>query len=396
MKFSKIAGYSIFGIFTIKVAAFFAISTISMILFSIIKILKNPFISKVDVILPLIILSYVIFGGLIASSFEFKFLLMVEFWQGEGRFMLSMIMSIMILILMKNQIVNIDNIIKVMSVMTLIFLIFWAAGFNFFSVARLDHFGGLLTSHSGAGMFYGCLFIFTFCRFSEGVIWKFFTFVFFIAMILTASRLTVVALLGAFFIVFFLNKNAWQVKNFIKGLIILSLSIYSVSFTDLADRFMPLFDPQTYDDIFRVLQIDYVPGEETNHGGQAHNILQRIIYWNYAFERAAISPLWGTGFGTFNDNYEQIILGFHISTFQRLDLGNAHNTFLHILSENGILGLILVLYFYTKAIFANSNNKRNKLLYWHLILSGCFSHALGAPSVIIPTLVLALSADIKK
>lgn len=396
MKSAKIAAYNIFGIFTIKIPWIFIVLTSLSAFLALNKILRNPVVKKNIIVLPSIILFLIISSGLIAGSLQINHLSKVEYWQGEGRAMLTILLSIIILTLMNGQVVNIDKIVMAMSFLTLLFLLFWLAGSGFFSVAKMNHFGGLLTSHSGAGMCFGSLFIYAWTRSTSDFFWKVLATIFLIAAFLTASRLTVVALLGAFAIRGFHKSQSWTPGKLFGGLVSIFFAFYFLSITSLSDRFAPLFETQTYYDIVDVASVEYRPGVETSHGGHAHNILHRIVLWKYAIGRAASSPIWGTGFGTFNDDSRSTLAGIHISSNQRLDLGNAHNTFLHILSENGLLGLILVTFFYTKAIFANSNSRRNKLLYWHIMISGLFSHSLGAPSAVIPTLILALSKEQNK
>lgn len=71
---------------------------------------------------------------------------------------------------------------------------------------------------------------------------------------------------------------------------------------------------------------------------------ERVFLWKSAVQMFVDKPFFGVGLGRF----EKVYLENYISPFAKERLGHAHNNFMHILAENGIVGLLgfLVLFSY--------------------------------------------------
>ena len=77
-------------------------------------------------------------------------------------------------------------------------------------------------------------------------------------------------------------------------------------------------------------------------------MLRRIIYWTYALERFLQSPIIGIGWGRFNDPHLRMTgtKGFIYVASQGQRVFSplqAHNSYLHLLCESGLLGLALLM-----------------------------------------------------
>jgi O-antigen ligase len=90
-----------------------------------------------------------------------------------------------------------------------------------------------------------------------------------------------------------------------------------------------------------------------------HNLVVRVYLWKYALHLARSSPLIGVGFGRFNDSYPDFrgikhVVWLMVDAERNLgsgidweaeqlmvSTGNAHNSYLHIAAETGVLGLAL-------------------------------------------------------
>lgn len=132
-------------------------------------------------------------------------------------------------------------------------------------------------------------------------------------------------------------------------------------------------------------------------------IILRVFHlWPYAISMFLYSPFLGTGFGSYNDFPYSLkgikhILGYKAPEMIINNSGHAHNTFLHILAENGIVGLGLLLFFLVrlrKYIMQIENEAIRMALHLALltILVCSFTeHRLFIPSQVFPfTIILGL------
>lgn len=87
------------------------------------------------------------------------------------------------------------------------------------------------------------------------------------------------------------------------------------------------------------------------------SVLQRFFTWNVAYRNFTQSPLIGKGFDSFADQYKEEIEKYKIDPAYREKFphalpsaNNAHNFFLHFLSETGIVGLVAILWFWAAVV----------------------------------------------
>lgn len=125
--------------------------------------------------------------------------------------------------------------------------------------------------------------------------------------------------------------------------------------------------------------------------------------WPKAIRMFFSSPLIGTGYGSFNDEPENLfvivkgLLALNQPTEYIFNSSHAHNTFLHVLAETGIVGLFFLI-FLLHRIWNSIMRINNKPLRYGLYIGLCVNvfssfteHRLFTPSQMIPfVLVLGM------
>lgn len=138
------------------------------------------------------------------------------------------------------------------------------------------------------------------------------------------------------------------------------------------------------------------------------NIIGRAVVYGKAIHLFMESPLFGVGEGRFDDNGSCKNIGsavcIHNHGKSQFDGHTAHNSFLHILAEEGLLGFLFVLIILLK--LKNLIMKRSFLIkskglnpaaitavWWCFILASLFQHTLASPlyafSFLLPLIVVA-------
>jgi O-antigen ligase len=133
-----------------------------------------------------------------------------------------------------------------------------------------------------------------------------------------------------------------------------------------------------------------------------------MLYWRHALDRFASSPVVGIGFGRFTDAQ---LHGWGVPGVLDLALegselvtapGGAHNSYLHLLAENGLVGLGLMLALWAAiarrlSVLAHSRPRGDEVRAAALagqavvvfaLVGACFGHALAAPTVCLPALAI--------
>jgi O-antigen ligase len=131
-------------------------------------------------------------------------------------------------------------------------------------------------------------------------------------------------------------------------------------------------------------------------GSKDANVLQRVLYlWPRAVDLFIESPIFGTGYGSYNDIPYQLSGLPHVFVFNHpLELSfnsaHAHNTYLHVLAETGLVGLGLLLVMLVKmrqsinSLEPASVRLALKIAFWVAVFSSMSEHRLFTPAQMLP------------
>jgi putative inorganic carbon (hco3(-)) transporter len=186
------------------------------------------------------------------------------------------------------------------------------------------------------------------------------------ALFLSFSRgswLGAVAAAGVMLI--FWPKRRWLGVALAGGGLIAFLALYQFGL-------LPASISNRFADVGDFLQVYDVRGVHINDTNFA--IVERLAHWQAAVNMANAQPLFGVGFGNYNPSYQT----YRLAAWQ-YGLGHAHNIYLNVLAETGVVGLIAYLIFWLgivaltiRAISQNSTFSLNRALAIGLL--GCWVH----------------------
>lgn len=203
-----------------------------------------------------------------------------------------------------------------------------------------ETFGGLFEARNAVGGFLSqvCCAAYVFARLKNKLF--FFALAFFLLMIVaTYSRGSILGFLFAVIIFEFVNRA----KFLIYSRILMIGMFVSVFLVTLMIGFVNIgIYKETY-----ARGVDYIGDAE--NGKEANIAIRAFFVWPKAVDNFLESPLLGLGFGSFDDDIsvDRSIPGFAVaSPIERVhSSAHAHNTFLHILAEQGLIGLFCFLAF---------------------------------------------------
>lgn len=158
----------------------------------------------------------------------------------------------------------------------------------------------------------------------------------FYIFLLAGSRAFMLGLAGATAYLVLTSRLSYA-KKLCSAAIVMSLLVTTILASPAADR----------------MSYDYVSSD--------NNLLTRISYWQRAISFISDSPLIGMGIGSFNDSSlqtEQLAPGVKTRSTSTKFFGenHAHNIVLHILSEQGVIGLTLLTSFWWAIISRHPRN----------------------------------------
>ncbi|NJM75998.1 MAG: O-antigen ligase family protein [Acaryochloridaceae cyanobacterium RU_4_10] len=361
-------------------------------------------------ILILINFLYWIISGFLVGAIDFTSFADPLFYDGDARVFLSY-SSLLFFCVSSSNLNSLHyslNIIRGLSSFSFLLFLFWIpTKAQFISEGLANNFAAFLTSHTGAGTFFGFLSIilFFYGYFNKSKFDLILSFMMLLAVFGTGSRATVVGLVIVGFWFVFSN---FKLKKFIfiSLISIALLAILPIIATHTFERISLLFDSNVFTLIFEQIKIGESDGWEPGYSerelasGEA-NILSRIVFWSYAIHRFLQSPVFGIGWGRYNDlsvNFSGIPGLIYIATSgdRRFGAASAHNSYLMLLCESGIIGLVLLLWLWwsiylnlnkAKIYFSKSPSIQSYFIaaqgtVWFTLTAAMFGHSLAAhPSV---------------
>ncbi|PQO94790.1 hypothetical protein C5614_19635 [Massilia phosphatilytica] len=213
-----------------------------------------------------------------------------------------------------------------------------------------------------------------------------------LALILTDSRGSIVAILAA--VSYDRFSRRWP--RLALGLLLLFVAGLLAGLVAAYLLWQDMGAPIVYDysDFFSVS--DQLPTSAFALGERPGTILHRLlILYPMAFDLFLQSPLVGIGFTRFDDFPVQItgipgVVAFNTATPIHSNL-HAHNSFLHIAAENGIVGLVL-LFLFIRAIYqafkSRDLHSPVAIVLGSLLFASLTEHRLTTPSQAAPAFII--------
>ncbi len=205
-----------------------------------------------------------------------------------------------------------------------------------------------------------------------------------IGLWLTASRGSIVALLGA--VVFVRALRERYLKTMIAVSAVSLIALLSFTYPYWLSLGRPL-------DLSENTKTETIESKDAN-------TLQRALYlWPRAVYLFLESPIVGTGYGSYNDIPYELSGVPHLVEFNHTsepvyNSAHAHNTYLHVLAETGLVGFALMIMMLVKmrqsfeSINAPEVQLGFRLAFWMAVFSAMTEHRLFTPSEMLPFTIL--------
>jgi O-antigen ligase len=338
------------------------------------------------------------------ALFNFSSLYSYKFYRYDGNFFISYLPLLIYPLFCAKF--NIEKILKIFlyfsCITTLIFYVIFfiktKGGVLFNPSAQGNTFKIIFESSNAGGGFYSIIFPLALSFFLKERKKIYIMLGLLILMFLwgTSSRGSILGLiLGCLF--FYLYKNGRIIYIKLIFIIIIITQCIIISYT------YPYYLNYLKNSNRSITIKDYYEAE----GTKENNIYLRAYEnWPRAVYLFLKSPLFGTGFGSVNDkpfNLEGIngVMLINNSKNKTFDSSHAHNSYLHFLAENGIVGFTLFLLFWIHLFKYIINLKKYipKTIYTFLIINffnltimSFTEHRITTPSNVLPfVLILVLS-----
>lgn len=430
------------GIFLLNQPVFLLIGFLLVVLTAIATFMMT---FKVDKLIILVVVNYAywLISGIVVGAMNENTFLSYKFWSEEGRIFLYYVPLLAFLIMRLPSRVH-NYIIKLISFIAgtslILLLIYVLSSGEYFTFKDTTVFVGTLTSHTGAGSFFGGVSIFlilygVMCRKKKLTILGL---LMILPTVATISRQAVVAMVGTMVWFMFSTRKIKELKRFrsyfIKiSAILIIIILFAVSiFPHNIRRFSEMFSRDVYSTILQTMKYsDWEPGKRKAAGGidwKYNNIQTRVLLWDYAVQKFISSPIVGIGMFRYNDTdlkfsgipflvypategvlYHSAQIEMNPKETVILSPGNAHNSYLHILAETGVIGLALMFLlwkamymrlnrlFYSKDISLKAFSTANRGLLVYTLLGAFWGHALAAPSIgILVSTLTAVSLNAQR
>lgn len=264
--------------------------------------------------------------------------------------------------------------------------------YNIFNIGRTpnayDVFFSLFRSTSAASGFLAITLSLAFAKFwfkREKTV-LIIIFVLLVALLLTGSRGSLLALIAGSAFAFFTHHKflKWGLSVLFGLIIITQLTLIH----QRSDIYQSGLSGWQYH------ALTNQPSAEFNYV-KKRNVTRRLIsFWPLAIELGSSSPITDRGFGAFNDYYSPTPTQCADQpTYygQRYDDKHAHHSYLHIFSELGLLGVSLLIMFFASQF--SLLKKRAQIpwiqtgliiAFWCIIFAGFIEHRLTTPAMLLP------------
>lgn len=287
-------------------------------------------------------------------------------------------------------------------------LLFRIVSLIVFGATAIEFIGifGFYSSHHIAGTVLGCLLIVNYFTFLHKFSW---TNILFLALNLVLflgsnSRTSMIAVLAAIFLVH-LFRSRWQSAVVYIIVVATAVPLMQAAFPTEFSRLTRSFEHGTGTSIatnFREAVLADTPRESSaawdvsNFGrleGNA-NLAIRGFLWGRAVREFSGSPIIGIGFGRYNDTgrvFTNVLVGEAAveAAYNNPSAHNAHNSYLHISAEMGLLGIAIIVLPFVTLMREWMSEQTGSDRYWSsiglatmfaLLISGATDHSLGAPA----------------
>lgn len=369
-------------------------------------------------------IAYWLISGMLVGAITPLDFLNMKLWNGDGRIIIGSIPFLMYTVVHVTH-GQLKQAIRIMLWMGgsgmflyalwVVFKFSWLAG-----AGHIDEFHAFLSSHTGAGTFFGCLSTFTLLYGYERKKWG----ITLLGLALvgpTYSSQSRESLVGLMAVI------AWYltIRNPKPRMIVVSLAVGSLLFVTMPS----LMSQKTYERTYGLLTWDFITSMERQAVGAIKSdwqtgdtnvetgsesleegdvtTLVRIQLWVYATKRILASPLFGMGWGRFNDLNTDFInappyLSVGAAGGKKLSPETAHNSYLHIGAESGLIGLAMYMALWgalylrcQRAIRILAHLRELKAFFVaaqgmvvFILACALTGHAVGSPSVLIPTMTI--------
>ncbi len=271
----------------------------------------------------------------------------------------------------------------------LMIVFFLTGGTIFFNEEGVYHF--LFESHNAAG---GCLSII--CSLSLGIYFGGRKSLFWLAinlanltgLFLTISRGSVLAMIASIFVVLVLKERYAKTIVGLTAASIMGVLVYTYPLWIQTGK------PNGFEDV------GAVEGLESRDA----NVIDRALYlWPRATDLFLRSPIVGTGFGSFDDMPYHLkgisgVFSYNVPEAANFTAAHAHNSYLHILAETGLVGLGLFVWMLVEirtsieSFESHSIRLGLTLAFWVAVYAAFTEHRLVTPSQMLTfMLVFGLS-----
>ncbi len=418
----------------------------------------GPF-RPVHVVGIVVLLNYAcwLISGAISGGLGWDSLISKEFWRGEGRCFLFYLplLAFSVIRLRGSELRFLVNVVCFLTVVGAVLGTLWLLGWGHLFQPDVDaetgersaatYFIGLQTSHTGAGAFWGTVTAFL-SAYSLRTGQRSVQLLAILAALLTLGTGGRAATLGLVAVAVWLlvhgqllNRYTLRLALPILLLMVLGGSAILVTVPKVSERMTEMFQSRTLKAVYAAAADEPTLKNASGHfhsggGLEHHNLVIRVFLWKYALHLTAQSPVLGVGYGRFNDTNLEftgipllVSLAVHGERYfgsgirwegeqKMTSTGNAHNSYLHILAETGIVGLSLaiclwrLMYVYCKPVHQSDGHEPEfQIAYCSgcraaivcLLVTALAGHALAAPSggILLTTMIgawLAYTRDVPR